>query len=95
MRIRECHDFSEGETQADGHEWNTFMDKSYGKPRSDVNALPGMAGFVDVDGHGTHCAGIVLQTAPKANLYIAKVGSGRNEAPTTSRAIAKVSLITR
>lgn len=54
--------------------------------------LPGFEGFVDIDGHGTHCAGIILQTAPKADLYIAKVGSGRNEPPKV-QVIANVSLI--
>jgi subtilisin family serine protease len=30
----------------------------------------------DVDGHGTHVAGIILQLAPRAELYIARVCQG-------------------
>ncbi|KAI1744742.1 peptidase S8/S53 domain-containing protein [Xylaria scruposa] len=38
--------------------------------REDVNDV------TDVDGHGTHVAGIILQLAPKAELYIARVCQG-------------------
>ena len=30
----------------------------------------------DIDGHGTHVAGIILQLAPRAELYIARVCQG-------------------
>ncbi|KAI0439844.1 hypothetical protein F4803DRAFT_553624 [Xylaria telfairii] len=47
-------------------------------PRMDWNPIKGIKSFtgddgVDEFGHGTHVAGLVLQTAPDADLYIAKV----------------------
>jgi subtilisin family serine protease len=34
--------------------------------------------YQDRDGHGTHCAGLILRVAPHAHLYVARVGAGRS-----------------
>ncbi|KAF4633529.1 hypothetical protein G7Y89_g4593 [Cudoniella acicularis] len=43
---------------------------------------------VDLDGHGTHCAGLILKVAPKADLYVARViekeGNRKNATPSAS-----------
>jgi subtilisin family serine protease len=31
----------------------------------------------DRDGHGTHCAGLILQFAPLASLYVARIAKSR------------------
>lgn len=48
-------------------------------------------GYQDNHGHGTHCAGLILQLAPFAHIYIAKVISGPNGTPVADY-VAKVSL---
>jgi subtilisin family serine protease len=45
--------------------------------------------YLDLHGHGTHCAGLVLEIAQSANIYIARVGGG-NQAPDPA-SIGKVS----
>ncbi|KAI0857485.1 hypothetical protein F4860DRAFT_357029 [Xylaria cubensis] len=52
-------------------------------PRTDQNPIKRIKSFVGDDGvdnfgHGTHVAGLVLQTAPDADLYIAKVSCGKS-----------------
>ncbi|KAI1752133.1 hypothetical protein F4782DRAFT_530745 [Xylaria castorea] len=51
-------------------------------PRADRDPIKGIKSFVGDDGvdefgHGTHVAGLVLQTAPDADLYIAKISCGK------------------
>ncbi|KAI0547869.1 hypothetical protein F4679DRAFT_586154 [Xylaria curta] len=51
-------------------------------PLADRNPIKKIESFVgdngvDEFGHGTHVAGLVLQTAPDADLYIAKVSCGK------------------
>jgi subtilisin family serine protease len=56
---------------------NIFEEKrAWSDWKNDPQALAGDA-YVDWDGHGTHCAGIVLQVAPEADIYIARIGRGR------------------
>ncbi|TRX94162.1 hypothetical protein FHL15_004930 [Xylaria flabelliformis] len=52
-------------------------------PRTDQNPIKKIESFIGDDGvdnfgHGTHVAGLVLQTAPDADLYIAKVSCGKS-----------------
>lgn len=61
------------------------MDRNSIKEAKSFTGDDGVDGF----GHGTHVAGLVLRTAPDADLYIAKVSRGKNF--TDTRAIAKVS----
>ncbi|RFU23755.1 hypothetical protein B7463_g12582, partial [Scytalidium lignicola] len=44
--------------------------KNFCNDRSDIQDV------ADIDGHGTHVAGIILQLAPRAELYIARVCEG-------------------
>lgn len=37
----------------------------------------GTEGPIDEDGHGTHCAGSILEAAPRALLYVARVCKNR------------------
>lgn len=56
--------------------------------------VPKVTGYSDEDGHGTHCAGLVLEIAPLAEIYIAKVGKGRNHDPDPDF-IAQVGMIAK
>jgi hypothetical protein len=44
----------------------------------------------DTHGHGTHIAGIVLQVAPNADLYIGRVVKGNEMTPDDADRISKV-----
>ena len=48
-------------------EWKERSEASY-RDFVEKKELP-----CDEDGHGTHCAGIVLQYAPGASLYVARI----------------------
>ncbi|KAJ8129670.1 hypothetical protein O1611_g3958 [Lasiodiplodia mahajangana] len=50
------------------------------KDRTPIREIQNFTGEdeVDIIGHGTHVAGLVLQTAPDADLYIAKVSHGNS-----------------
>lgn len=53
----------------------------------------------DLDGHGTHCASLILQVAQNVSLYVARVFKSRTEktgpveVQETQEAIAKVRLL--
>ena len=51
---------------------------------------PDILGYMDEDGHGTHCAGSILRTACNANIYIARVVTGKGQNPSV-RFVAEVS----
>lgn len=56
-RIKECVSFFDGNGENRGCD--------------DTPVL--VSGFKDLDGHGTHCAALIMRIAPTAELYVARV----------------------
>lgn len=76
-RIRGCISFDGQKKEVVEPDWTAWKNEVL----SNDEEVPKYTGYRDDDGHGTHCAGLVLQTAPHAHIYIAKVGTGRNHVP--------------
>jgi len=93
-QIKGCISFDDAgtmNTDLSNVEWNAWS-QSLRKALRDGTPLNNKqrSGYRDTDGHGTHCTGLLLQTAPNAHIYIAKVGSDRDNDPVAEN-IAKVS----
>jgi subtilisin family serine protease len=56
---------------------------------------PQSGGYEDEDGHGTHCASLILEVAPNSHLYLARVTRNRNERIDPSIVAKVMSLIIR
>lgn len=92
-QIKGCISFDDAgimNTDLSNTEWNEWSQNLRralrgGSPLSNKQR----SGYRDTDGHGTHCTGLLLQTAPNAHIYIAKVGSDRDNDPTIEN-VAKV-----
>lgn len=72
-RVKGCISFDDQQKKVSESDWTQWS--------RDVRTNGNVAeftGYRDDDGHGTHCAGLILEIAPQAELYIAKVGIGRN-----------------
>ncbi|KAK8015109.1 hypothetical protein PG990_008405 [Apiospora arundinis] len=42
---------------------------------------------MDLDGHGTHCVGVIRRVAPKADIYVARVARDTREGPNVEAVI--------
>jgi hypothetical protein len=62
-RIKECVSFFDDDSKNDDKDGNPIAIK----------------GFIDLDGHGTHSAALVLKVAPTVELYVARVFKTRDE----------------
>lgn len=84
-QIKGCISFDEAgqmNTELSKTEWNTWVQnlrKAIREGRRLTNKE--RSGYRDTHGHGTHCTGILLQVAPNAHIYIAKIGSDENNDP--------------
>jgi len=58
---------------------------------NDPNSKPDTEDYKDVNGHGTHVARLILEMAPAAELYIAKVSNDTSIQPTDLHRITRVS----
>jgi len=84
-QIKGCISFDEVghmNTELSETEWSTWsrnLCEAFRKGRHLSNKE--RSGYRDTDGHGTHCTGLLLQIAPNAHIYIAKVGTDRDNDP--------------
>ncbi|KAK7746101.1 hypothetical protein SLS62_009561 [Diatrype stigma] len=44
----------------------------------------------DLDGHGTHCIGVIRRVAPEADIYVARVAANRQEGPNVKAVIEAI-----
>jgi subtilisin family serine protease len=72
-RVRGCIWFDEAGEMHQESDWHSWRMEKGKQARTE--------GYVDEDGHGTHCAGLILQVARNCNLYVAQVSGHRDQEP--------------